>query len=106
MPDGRPVTPWFAERQGIAFSHIEDPLAELAPKLANNDRALLARSLFAAVHGMVALGLDEKVATMPKRVLRAQIRVVVEAIARGIRTDGGAPQATARSSTARRVAAP
>jgi AcrR family transcriptional regulator len=106
MPKGRPMTPWFAERQGIAFSHIEGPLAELAPDLANHDRALLARSLFAAVHGMVALGLDEKVATMPASVLRAQIRLVVAAIARGISTDGGAPQAAARSSAARRVAAP
>jgi AcrR family transcriptional regulator len=72
MPDGRPVTPWFAERQGIAFSHTDGSLAELTPQLANHDRALLARSLFAAVHGIVALGLDEKVATMPARVLQSQ----------------------------------
>ena len=83
-PEGRPVAPWFAQSQAAAFAHVEEPLLELAPDLTPDDRALLARSLFSAVHGMVALGLDEKVVAMPLPVLRAQIRLVVEAIARGL----------------------
>ena len=45
---------------------------------------MLARSLFSAVHGMVALGLDERVAAMTLPVLREQLRVVVGAVARGL----------------------
>ena len=44
---------------------------------------VLARTVFSAVHGMVDLGLDEKVAEMPLAVLRAQIRLVVHALAAG-----------------------
>ena len=80
------MPPWFAERQAAAFSHIEGPLAVLAPDMDHHARALLARSLFAAVHGVVTLGLDEKVAAMPMPALRAQLRLVVEALGFGLGT--------------------
>ncbi len=84
MADGRPIPPSYAARQAAAFSHVEQPLAALMPGLPNEQRGLLARTLFSAVHGVVALGLDEKVAAMPVPVLRAQLRAVVEAMARGL----------------------
>jgi AcrR family transcriptional regulator len=84
MPPDQPVTPSYIERQAAAFAQIEGPLAALCPALDDAERALLARSLFSAVHGMVELGLDERVAAMPLPVLRAQIRLVVEAIAAGL----------------------
>ena len=84
LPPGQMAPGWFAEGQQAAFSHIEAPVARLCPGLAAPDAALLARSMFAAVHGMVALGLDEKVATMPLPVLHAQIATVVTALARGL----------------------
>jgi hypothetical protein len=37
------------------------------------------------VHGMVDLGLDEKVASLKPAELRAQIRLVVSAMAAGLR---------------------
>ncbi len=84
LPEGRTVTPWYTERQAAAFAHIETPLAVLQPGLPEAERALLARTLFSAVHGMVELGLDEKVVAMPLPVLRAQVRLVVQAIAGGL----------------------
>jgi AcrR family transcriptional regulator len=84
LPAGRALPAWFAERQAAAFSRIEGPLKTLVPGLDHAARALLARSLFSAVHGMVALGLDEKVAAMPVPALRAQLRLVVEAVCRGL----------------------
>lgn len=85
MGAGRLAPDWYAVQQSAAFSHIEAPLAALRPDMPAAECAVLARSLFSAVHGMVALGLDEKVATMPLPVLREQIRLVVEAVARGLR---------------------
>jgi AcrR family transcriptional regulator len=82
MPAGRAVSDWYARQQEAAFSHIEVPLARLLPAMPAPERALLARSLFSAVHGMVALGLDEKVAAMPLPVLGDQIATVVTAAAR------------------------
>jgi AcrR family transcriptional regulator len=84
MADGGSAPDWYARQQEAAFSHIEAPLARLCPSLVAQPRALLARSLFAAVHGMVALGLDEKVAAMPLPVLHEQIATVVTATARGL----------------------
>ena len=59
-------------------------MALLRPDLPQVECALLARTLFSAVHGMVALGLEGKVAAVTLPVLRAQVRVVVAAIARGL----------------------
>ena len=75
---------WFARQQDAAFSHVEAPLARLCPALSAPDGALLARSLFASVHGMVALGLDEKLVPMPLPVLHQQIATIVTATARGL----------------------
>ncbi len=84
MSDGRAVTPEYAARQTAAFSFIEAPLAELQPTLPADHRVILARTLFAAVHGMVDLGLDEKVADLPPEVLRRQVQQVVSAMATGL----------------------
>ena len=66
------------------FAYIEQPLGQLAPKLAPEQRALLARSLFSAVHGIVLIGLEEKLQSIPLAVLREQATVMVAAIARGL----------------------
>lgn len=85
------VPDWFLETQNAAFSHIETPLAALCPQLDGTALHLLGRSIFAAVHGMVALGLDKRIAPTDLPVLRAQIASVVTALARGLPAHG--PQA-------------
>ena len=84
MAPGKTAPPWYGQQRQAAFSLVEGPLARLCPGLDAPDRALLARSLFASVHGMVALGLDEKLAAMPLPVLHAQIATIVRATARGL----------------------
>jgi AcrR family transcriptional regulator len=84
MPEGRPLMPGYAERQRAAFLFIEAPLAALRPDLSAAKRTVLARTLFSAVHGMVDLGLDEKVASLTLEELRAQVRLVVSALASGL----------------------
>jgi AcrR family transcriptional regulator len=84
MPPGAPHVPWFDEVKDQAFSHIEAPLGDLRPDLDPQARRLLGRSIFAAVHGIVALGLDQRVALIHLPVLRAQIELVVRAIVHGL----------------------
>jgi AcrR family transcriptional regulator len=84
MAAGTVAPEWFLATQAAAFSHIEAPLAGLCPDLPDMARGLLGRSIFAAVHGMVALGLDQRVAPMELSVLRSQIAIVVRAIAHGL----------------------
>jgi AcrR family transcriptional regulator len=84
MPAEAVVPQWFQDVQNAAFSRIEGPLALLRPDLPQAARSLLGRSIFAAVHGMVALGLDRRVVPMDLPVLRSQIALMVGAIARGL----------------------
>ncbi len=84
MPAEAVVPQWFRDIQNSAFSRIERPLALLRPDLPDAARSLLGRSIFAAVHGMVALGTDRRLAPMDLPVLRAQIALVVGAVVRGL----------------------
>jgi hypothetical protein len=69
------------------FVYIEEPLRKLAPALSPIRRALLARSLFSAVHGIVLIGLEEKLQHLPLPVLREQVTVMIEAMATGLAQD-------------------
>src|SRR5262245_27774483 len=84
MPAGREVPVWYREQQQRLFAYVEELLLELQTDESRLRRALLARSLFSAVHGLVVLGLEEKPQTIPLPVLREQARFVVTAIGRGM----------------------
>ena len=88
MAGGHPVPDWYADRQRAVFTHVEAPLAALWPGLPAVEGVLLARTVFAAVHGMVELGLDEKVAAVTAAALREQVRIVVAAMAAGLSAPG------------------
>ncbi len=89
MASGRSVPEDYVRQQDRAFSHIEAPLAGLRPDLAPDACRDLARTLFAAVHGVVALGLDEKVAAMPLPALEAQLRALIGAVTAGLALERG-----------------
>lgn len=84
LPDGRDIPTWYRANLHRLFDYIEQPLRLLAPALAGEQRALLARSLFSAVHGVVLIGLEEKLQSLPLSVLRAQVTAMIEAFARGL----------------------
>jgi AcrR family transcriptional regulator len=84
MPLGSVTPEWFLKTQDQAFSHIEAPLSQLRPDMKPGARRLLGRSIFAAVHGMVALGVDKRLAPIELTALRSQIATVVAAIVHGL----------------------
>jgi AcrR family transcriptional regulator len=88
MPGGREVPAWYREQQQRLFAYVEELLLELQSDESRVRRALLARSLFSAVHGLVVLGLEEKLQAIPLPVLREQVRFVVTAIGRGMTAPG------------------
>ena len=83
MPD-RPVPDWYRNEQQKLFGLIEEPLRVLQPRMSPKRRALLARSLFSAVHGLAVLGLEEKLQAIPLSVLREQMTFIVTTIGRGM----------------------
>lgn len=87
LPEGREVPTWYMANLHRLFVYIEEPLRRLAPALAPERRALVARSLFSAVHGIVIIGLEEKLQHLPLAVLREQVTLMVEAMGRGLARD-------------------
>jgi AcrR family transcriptional regulator len=83
-PQGKLRPDRYLEEQRQLFRLVEKPLGELQPHLSNERRALVARSLFSAVHGMVMLGLEEKLQTLPLASLREQVAFIVSTICCGL----------------------
>lgn len=88
LAPGTVLPDWFAQALDRLFSRLEAPLAELLPDSDATQRASLARTLFSAVHGVIVLGLEEKVAETPPEALDAQVDQLVRLIAAGL--EGGA----------------
>jgi hypothetical protein len=66
------------------FRHIYRPLAELFSERTPTELGVTARSLFSAVHGMVLLGLEQKLIAVPVIELRKEIAVIVGAMIDGL----------------------
>src|SRR3954452_12687145 len=84
MAPGKPVPGWAGRGQMNLFRHIYQPLAELFPQRTPLELGVTARSLFSAVHGMVLLGLEQKLIAVPVVELRKEIAVIVGAMIDGL----------------------
>jgi len=85
MTEGRPVPAWAIEEHMRLFAHVAPPLRALAPSLDATELALLSRTLFAAVHGVVLLGVEQKTVAVPQEALEQQIGQLVRLFCLGLR---------------------
>jgi AcrR family transcriptional regulator len=88
LAPGKTVPDWYLDDQMRLFGYVEGPVGDLLPGLAQSRRALIARSLFSAVHGIVTLGLEEKLQALKPGELPEQVTFVVAALGRGLRGSG------------------
>jgi len=84
LAEDQAVPAWYQANLARLFLYIEEPLRSLAPNMAPDRRIQLARSLFSAVHGIVLIGLEEKLQSIPLGAVREQVTFMVEAFARGL----------------------
>jgi AcrR family transcriptional regulator len=84
MAPGKPIPEWAISEQMDLFRHIYRPLAVLFPERTPDELGVTARSLFSAVHGMVLLGLEQKLIAVPIEALRREIATIVKAIVEGL----------------------
>jgi AcrR family transcriptional regulator len=84
MAPGKPIPEWAVSEQMDLFRHIYRPLAALFPKRSAAELGVTARSLFSAVHGMVVLGLEQKLIAVPVDALRHEIATIVKAMIAGL----------------------
>jgi len=91
----RVLPDWYRDQQARLFAHVERPLRVLLPELTPADRALLGRSMFSAVHGVVWLGLEELLGPQSDEDLYRQLRAILGAIIDGLtRQPAGHPPAS------------
>ena len=84
MAPGKPIPDWAVSEQMDLFRHIYRPLAALFPQRSAAELGVTARSLFSAVHGMVLLGLEQKLIAVPVDALRKEIATIVRAMVTGL----------------------
>ena len=84
MTPGKPIPEWAVSEQMNLFRHIYAPLATLFPRRSPEELGVTARSLFSAVHGMVLLGLEQKLIAVPIEALRREIAAIVKAMVEGL----------------------
>src|ERR1700727_2679576 len=72
MENGRPVPEALPIRVWPAFAFMHCPLVRLMPDPDSTEIALQARMMFSAVHGIISLGLEERMVAVPPEQLREQ----------------------------------
>lgn len=73
---------WNRQAQLGLFRHMAPAMTRLMPQADEAARILTARTLFAAVHGVVFIGLEERLIAVPAAALRQQIEWLVRAAAK------------------------
>ncbi len=84
LPPGVATPQWYVDARNRLFNRLDAPLTQLLPGTGHVARAAFARTLFSAVHGVVALGLEEKIAETPAKLLDEQLEKLVRILADGL----------------------
>jgi AcrR family transcriptional regulator len=84
MAQGKLPPEWAISEQMDLFRHIYRPLAALFPNRSLAELSVTARSLFSAVHGMVLLGLEQKLIAVPIDALRSELAAIIRAMIAGL----------------------
>ena len=87
LPAKSPVPDWHVAEHRALFRHVCRPLSEIDPTLNDVTSMVRARSIFAAVHGIVALSIEGKFVGLERDVTRTEIEAVVRALVRGFELD-------------------
>jgi AcrR family transcriptional regulator len=86
LPEGRALPEWYAERLNQLMSRIAQPLAKLQPGLSSEVLATRARTMFAAVHGVVSISLDHRFVGLAPETLDVELNRFVELLLKGSAT--------------------
>jgi AcrR family transcriptional regulator len=84
LPDGKEIPQLLVEQQSKLFRHITGPLTSLMPHADEGELSLTSRTMFSAVHGVVLLGLEEKMVAVPIDALDQQLERLVRLICKGL----------------------
>ena len=84
MADGCPVPEWYAEKRDAMFHDLATAVAPAVGGASSQEMDEFSRMLFSAVHGLVTLGLQQKISRVSPAMLRHQVRNLVNVMEAGI----------------------
>jgi AcrR family transcriptional regulator len=67
-----------------AFALMHEPLVRLMPARDPEEVALMSRMMFSAVHGIISLGLEERMVAVPPEKLRQQVAQFIDTHLKGL----------------------
>jgi AcrR family transcriptional regulator len=79
------IPDWLREQQVVLIAEIVKPLRALLPQADEKLITARARTLFAAVHGVIDLSLEGRFASVGEARLRGELQALVETLVRGSR---------------------
>lgn len=85
-PEGAPSPQWHLDEHLFLLSVIAEPLEELQPEMSAEDRAVRARTLFGAVHGIISITLEARFVGLPPERLERELDDIIIMIAVGAAT--------------------
>ncbi|MFD0978047.1 TetR/AcrR family transcriptional regulator [Tropicimonas aquimaris] len=71
------VPAWYLAALEDLFAVIGGPLREIFPDLSATDIALMTRALFSSVHGIVSLGLEQRISGVPRPQIERMIELIL-----------------------------
>ncbi len=74
------VPAWYLEELSRLFAHIRAPLSRRWPERSEAELDLLTRGLFSSVHGIVLLGLQNRISGVPRDKVAAMIATVLQEV--------------------------
>jgi AcrR family transcriptional regulator len=78
---GETAPGWYRDEMDGLFTLIAGPLGQVMPTLSGPERDRMARTLFSAVHGIVALGLDQAAGGVSVEDIDPMLEVLLSRIA-------------------------
>lgn len=84
MNGQKAVPDWFSEEQARLLKQIVRPLAGLQPKLGGEQLIVRARTLFAAVHGIVSISLEKRFVGIPEETLDEELTRFIDLLLAGL----------------------
>jgi len=74
------VPAWYLQELGHLFANIARPLAQLFPEMSEDELDLMTRTLFSSVHGIVLLGVENRISGVPRTRLEQMIALLLRNI--------------------------
>jgi AcrR family transcriptional regulator len=83
LPEGIALPEWYSEKLNQLMGLIAGPLAQLQPNTPPEILAMRARTMFAAVHGVVSISLDNRFVGLAPNLLDEEVSRFVDLLLRG-----------------------